>query len=312
MSDILDIAANTGQNAANQLVGAGLGLLLQGGQDRRQLRQQQALQNMQMKGALQMWKDTNYPAQMEQIKKAGLNPGLLYGMGGAGGATTGGISGGQAPHGGGEALAMAQSTASMGLMKAQKDNLNANTEATLAGIPGHRAEGPLKEAQTGSLLQGIENQKVQKALMEIQDSILRQELWERYTTQDNRVQAFANAAKEGIEKVKQMMIQTGLDQRTVDDKVLLLQAQRIVEGVKGILGGKHIQLAQQEWEQNISKLIMAWRQDGRQEAITNTQVMQAFGNLGPADKDPVVEMIQDLMNGILIPVPGKRTPIGYK
>ena len=34
-----------------------------------------------------MWKDTNYSAQMEELKKAGLNPGLLYGMSG-GGATT--------------------------------------------------------------------------------------------------------------------------------------------------------------------------------------------------------------------------------
>ena len=36
-----------------------------------------------------MWKDTNYAAQVEEMKKAGLSVGLMYGKGGAGGATTG-------------------------------------------------------------------------------------------------------------------------------------------------------------------------------------------------------------------------------
>jgi hypothetical protein len=36
---------------------------------------------------LQFWKDTNAPAQVEQLKKAGLNPALMYKQGGAGGQT---------------------------------------------------------------------------------------------------------------------------------------------------------------------------------------------------------------------------------
>ena len=31
--------------------------------------------------------ETNYPAQVEQMKLAGLNPALAYGMGGGGGVT---------------------------------------------------------------------------------------------------------------------------------------------------------------------------------------------------------------------------------
>lgn len=50
---------------------------------------------------LEMWKDTSYAAQKEQLEKAGLNPALLYGMSGGGGTTTGGggasgVSGGNA------------------------------------------------------------------------------------------------------------------------------------------------------------------------------------------------------------------------
>lgn len=36
-----------------------------------------------------MWQKTNYPAQVEQLKKAGLNPALLYGQSGGGGVSTG-------------------------------------------------------------------------------------------------------------------------------------------------------------------------------------------------------------------------------
>ena len=96
------MAAELGMQAASQaasgLIGTGMGLLLEGHNDRRQLRQQEKLQNLEIKGSkeltdynaakqLEMWKATNYPAQIEQMKLAGLNPALAYGMGGGGGVT---------------------------------------------------------------------------------------------------------------------------------------------------------------------------------------------------------------------------------
>lgn len=46
-----------------------------------------------------MWKKTGAVGQRKQLEKAGLNPGLMYGMGGAGGATTGSQGGGAAGSG---------------------------------------------------------------------------------------------------------------------------------------------------------------------------------------------------------------------
>lgn len=77
---------------------------------KRQLEQQRALTDMQReanlslmkdsyKQQLQLWKDTNYGAQMGQIKAAGLNPALIYGTSGTGGSTGGGgasVGGGSA------------------------------------------------------------------------------------------------------------------------------------------------------------------------------------------------------------------------
>lgn len=101
---------------AGPAIGAGVGLIGMLGQKKREKRaveNQKTLMDWQMRNQkhlneqgheLQMkaWRDTNYPAQMAMMKEAGLNPGLMYGMGGGGGVTTGsqsggGASGGQAP-----------------------------------------------------------------------------------------------------------------------------------------------------------------------------------------------------------------------
>ena len=48
---------------------------------------------------MDMWNKTNYGAQLQHMKDAGLNPALMYGMGGGGGATTGSQGGGSAAKG---------------------------------------------------------------------------------------------------------------------------------------------------------------------------------------------------------------------
>ena len=106
---------------------AGMGLLLEKHEDQRQLEQQQKLQDIQIQGqqamgefnqglAKQMWDYTNYENQMKHIEAAGLNPALMYGMGGGGGVTantpTGNVTGAQAPSGTGHEV---QDMAGMGL-----------------------------------------------------------------------------------------------------------------------------------------------------------------------------------------------------
>ncbi len=46
-----------------------------------------------------MWEETNYPAQVKMLKEAGLNAGLMYGMSGGGGTTTGSQTEGSATNG---------------------------------------------------------------------------------------------------------------------------------------------------------------------------------------------------------------------
>lgn len=130
-----------------QTVGTGMGMMLGAFNDDRQYRQQGRLSRQQMKidkemnawnrqQEYEMWKKTGVVGQMEQLRKAGLNPGLIYGMSGAGGATTGGGAasshGASAPSGGGEAAAMAGMGMQSAMLAAQMKLIEAQTEKTKA------------------------------------------------------------------------------------------------------------------------------------------------------------------------------------
>lgn len=130
--------------AAANIIGMGIAK----GKDRRQLVQQGKLQDLQIAGnkemmdyqnqkQMEMWEKTGYGAQMKQLKDAGLNPGLLYGMGGGGGQSTGNasasVTGGQAAQGSGNEVETMmgmgiQAATQLQLLKAQKENIEADTE----------------------------------------------------------------------------------------------------------------------------------------------------------------------------------------
>lgn len=153
-----------GMQAAGQATGGIMGLLLGGYNDERQLNQQQDLQNMQIRGQkemtdyqmmkqMEMWKATNYPAQLAMMKQAGLSPGLIYGKGG-GGATTvgnasGSVTGATAASGGGQEIQQMIGLGMQGAMQqAQIENLKANTEKTKAETGNVPLTGANIQAQT--------------------------------------------------------------------------------------------------------------------------------------------------------------------
>jgi len=188
---------------AGQVAGTGMGLLLADENDRRQLRQQEKLQKLGIKGSkemtdysykkqMEMWKNTNYGAQMEELAKAGLNPGLLYGMGGQGGMTTGkgaeNVDQGKAPQGGGEAQGMGLMGAQMALLAAQTEK----TKAETANISGEAANQPLKgqnlQANTAAQKAQEENTRVDSEIKKIAASVSRQTINEQMKAWEQLVQ----------------------------------------------------------------------------------------------------------------------------
>ncbi len=91
-----------------------------------QFENQQRLNEQGHKLQMETWKKTNYPAQMEMLREAGLNPALMYGNSGGGGTTTGSQGGGSAQ--GGQAPAQPPMDMQNILMGAQAAKLMAETK----------------------------------------------------------------------------------------------------------------------------------------------------------------------------------------
>ena len=140
---------NNNNNAGNDMLGIGTtlaGMAYNEFGNARQQRQQREMMNMQYGNQrklnqqgnrlqMDMWNKTNYGAQVDHMKEAGLNPALMYGSAGQGG-TTGSQGGGSAGSGGApKAPVMDMSNMLMGkqaaLLDAQKSKTDAETRNLL-------------------------------------------------------------------------------------------------------------------------------------------------------------------------------------
>lgn len=101
---------------------------------RRNLGYQKQMLGLEQQAQYQMWQKTGPVGQVAEYEKAGLNPGLMYGMGMTGGGTTGNASGSGAaqqrtpPIDLNSSANMAMTMAQMDLINAQKANIEADTE----------------------------------------------------------------------------------------------------------------------------------------------------------------------------------------
>lgn len=187
IGDVTDIAG-TGAGIAGT-IGSWLGIG-EGRQDRRQVEQQRKLTDVQLaaneksleqqrKKEMQVWEDTNYSAQVEQAKKAGLSIGYLMSKGGGTSATMGGsgmsVAGGTAA----DAASTQQAGTQQAMAAAQIANLeadtnlkNANANKT-AGVDTERGKQEIKESEfrIKDITQGIENKAAEKLLTEAQQRL---------------------------------------------------------------------------------------------------------------------------------------------
>lgn len=165
--------AALGQQAAGQAVSGGIAMGMQrlgARYDRKQqaksARQMMGIQmegeremmNYQQQKQLEMWEKTGPQGMKAQLKAAGLNPALMYGMGGGGGQTVGGgvpsVQGTSAPYvdtttaATGMGMQSAKTIAELQVMQAQKENIEADTKNKLAGNPNIGLEGENIQAKT--------------------------------------------------------------------------------------------------------------------------------------------------------------------
>lgn len=155
---------------AGAIAGGAMGMIQNAQQRRQQAQLMQSQQNYSMQMSeyqrqmqMQMWRDTNYKAQKEQMKAAGLNPALMYGMGGGGGSTTGGgavTTGVPQPA---AQINVGEQALQYALLRAQKENIEADTR--VKQVDATKKEG----VDTEQVKAGTELTKVQTQIGKIDE-----------------------------------------------------------------------------------------------------------------------------------------------
>lgn len=202
---------NMAEQAAGNVIGQTIGLALQPLKNKMQLSQQKKLQKLQIQGdkeladyqqqqQFDMWNKTNIKAQVEHYKNAGMNPGLMYGMGGGGGTTTGagtqtGVTGATAEIPQGMGIQMITS-AQTNLMRAQAENLDADT-AKKKGVDTKKIE-----TEIGNLIASTENTKAKTTLTELQSDFQRLENKVKTATLDKAIARIEWEADDAFEKLQ--------------------------------------------------------------------------------------------------------------
>lgn len=197
--------------------------------------------------AYDMWERTNYSAQLEQMKKAGLSVGMMYGGSGAGGATT---HGGSAPGASGQGTSLTNNLGmglQAGLMSAQVENIRANTEKTktetekIGGVDTKEAEGRIAAmaADTKNKEVQFELLNLDKIMKKIQNNIANE-------TQETIIKSVG----EGFEKLKAETAQAVTDKRikeeTADDIIKQTKLQTEVQLVQIEAEKQGIKLSQEQ------------------------------------------------------------------
>lgn len=226
-----------GAGLGGGIIGTGMGLLLEGHEDERQRKQNQALLDQQTKAAQGMglfnydlqnrWaNEHSYNWQMNKLKEAGLNPGLMYGEGGGGvtqAPTVGaeGVNAGNGTKTGGEAmgmgLQMAQIQAQVRLAEAQEKNIEADTENKKAQNPNITTDTNLKQSQIdlNKIEAQFQNESFNNRLATIEETM--QNI--NSQTRNNEQQFNFNEAT-----WKQRVEQEGMKVAEIAAKVTLMQA----------------------------------------------------------------------------------------
>lgn len=137
---------------------------------------------------MKTWNETNYAQQKDQMKKAGLNPALMYGMGGGAGgsvASAGGGAGAQADVETPDIAGAMNAGMGMQLGMAQKKNLEANTKAAEAQAIKTEAEArKIAGADTASAEADVKAKEFQNKL---NDEIGIDKMWKRYSDEADTI-----------------------------------------------------------------------------------------------------------------------------
>lgn len=272
-----------------------------------QLKNQSVLNQQGQKLALDTWEKTNYPAQVAMMKKAGLNPALMYGSAGSGGTTHAG-SGGSAA-GGNASQAYPMEISSLMSMRATEANIKlmeaeankTNKEANVIGTTGvEEAYARIKNlgAMAGNAEADTALKNAETAFKKIQTEYMEKSM-------DESINAIVLNNKELANRIRIGAAQANISEATVNESITQLRLTTVKQGLEIALLKEGILKTQSEidlnraqieqWSQEISQ---GWeRLNQGQQQIEIQKNLQAFNTSLPAKIGQWTGIIGNILKG---------------
>lgn len=179
---------------------------------------------------MKQWEATGYKAQVEQMKRAGLNPALMYGTAGSGGTTAtqgGGASqsvNSEGSNGVGMGMQMGLQSA---MMEAQINNINADTKNKEADVQNKGADTILKGTQAQSLVEGINNIKAETRLKGVQEDLISLQHLTNLTTFDAQIRKIEQEGRLIFYQAENAMHYADINEATKNEKISIIKTELI-------------------------------------------------------------------------------------
>lgn len=267
--------------------------------------------------AYDMWLKTNYPAQVEQMEKAGLNPALMYGMGVGGGGTISGAQGQGTSQPTDRSIEMKMRGQEMGLQLAnlasqiklnesQANKNNAEAEKT-AGVDTKLAENTIENLISQTKNEKDKNvliwadKRLKEATAEMQEASAK-----LASGQNEKVGYEIKLITKGLDKMEAEMKGLSLDNE-LKEKTMKSKIEEAEMSVKALMnsilvGNSQIRLNNQEAEAITDKVMQDWQRIAQQ-----WNKLQQSGQSIEIDRERMENEAKKILNDITIS--GKKLTI---
>lgn len=294
----------------NMVAGAGaggimdiLGGAIQSGQYNRnadrQMAREKEMSEFQRQQMMKTWNETNYSAQVDQLKKAGLNPALLYGnSAGPGGSTAN--AGGGSPSGAGftqfNAMGIGLDTA---LKKAQIENIEADSNLKQTQAENTGVQTDKSKIEIESLTQGIENAKAQQELTKIQTELQNINFEKGKIELSEWLEQQKAITNKLLGEAESTLIQTEIDQNTKQTKINIIKQELINSQLDALVKDASIDLTNAQIKKIAEDIAMGWKGLGIDEMKTKLQQeYPSLMNVGGRAVQEVTEGIFQILNKV--------------
>lgn len=206
----------------------------------------------------EMWDYTNYENQVKHLEAAGLNPALLYGQGGAGGASTaGGAVGngqgtaGQAPSGGSPQAIKSQMIEGagmgmqLGLMEAQKRNLEA--DAAKKEADAKKTEGA--DTEYTRVLTELAKTEIDYKVMSTEEVAAKIKMW-------------GDKSQLLMQEARKAASEADYNEKTMDDRVAKAGYETVNSMLENIQKLRNIELTEAQTKAIAENIAIAWYNAG--------------------------------------------------